>query len=179
MPRGQLLIWRERSLFVLTAMAVTYLAILPLGAKSNAAAVPDLFYCVTIAWVMRRPESAPVFLVAAASFLIDIVLGRPMGLWSLILVLASEYFRGRETGKGMQMRLLEWLSVSLLFLVMLIVYKFALTIGFAFSPNYTALAWHFLITALAYPFVVAVLYWGLNIRAPLPADRSRNMGRVS
>lgn len=179
MPRGQLLVWRERILYVLAAMAVTYLAILPLGAKSNAAAVPDLFFCMTIAWVMRRPESAPVFLVAVTSFLIDIVLGRPMGLWSLILVLASEYFRGRETGKGMQMHLLEWLSVSLLFLTMLITYKIALTVGFSFAPDYADLALHFLVTVITYPVVVAVLYWGLKIRSPLPADRSRNMGRVS
>ncbi len=179
MQRTHRVVGKEMLTYLLAVLAIIYLNLLPLRTGSAFSASPDLIYCLTIGWVMRRPDSAPVILVALAGLTADILLGRPLGLWALLMVLASEFFRNRETGKGLQMRLLEWFSVAASFLVILLAYKAVLTIGFSTAPTFTALAWHLLLTVVAYPPSVAVLYWGLKIRAPLAVDRSRSIGRVT
>lgn len=171
--------WRERGLYLLTAVVLIFIGVLPMQSRNLGAAVPDLTFCVTVAWVMRRPESAPAILVAIVCFAGDVLFGRPLGIWSFLMVAGTEYFRNRETGKGLQMRLLEWLSVAILFGIMLIAYRVILYASLTPAPGLPALFWHFLVTVLAYPPTVAVLYWLLKVRAPLPADRSRSIGRVA
>ncbi len=172
-------IWRARLAYLLISILIVYIAVLPLGVEPQSLSVPDLLFCVTIAWVMRRPETLPFSLIALVGLFADMVMGRPLGLWCLFLLLATEYFRGRETGKGIQMRLLEWLSVIVLFCAMLAGQWAVLKISLAPVPEMYDMAWHALFTGLSYPLVVATLYWIVNIRAPLPADKSRSLGRMA
>ncbi len=170
---------REGTIYVVVAVLSFYLNLLPLGTSFTKLSMPDLLYCATVAWVMRRPSSANLALVAAVSLLADILLARPLGLWTFFILLSSEYFRGRETGKGIQMRLIEWLSVSVVFGLMLLGQALVLKVSLSPTPSFQAMTWHVMTTVAAYPLVVSFLYWVIGIRAPLPADKSRSIGRVT
>lgn len=179
MARNRVTAWRESLTYLLVGIALIFVGLVPAGASAGGLVMPDLIYCLTMGWVMRRPGTVPVYLIVLLSLLADFLLSRPIGLWTLFILLASEYFRGRETGKGLQMRLIEWGSVALAFAIMLLGYKLVSAISFAPVPDIRQFALHFGLTVLAYPLCVAFMYWILNIRAPLPADRSRSIGRVT
>jgi rod shape-determining protein MreD len=176
-PRHAWIVWRERGLYALAVLAILTFGLLP-ALPSTGPFRPDLIAAMSLAWVMRRPESATLPMIAGAGLLSDILLGRPLGLWSIFMIVGSEIMRGRETGKGLQMRLAEWGLVTALFAVLTVCNW--LVLGLAAAPRVPAgqLAWHILATGLAYPPVVAALYFGLRIRAPQPADRSRRLARM-
>lgn len=171
--------WRERLVFLMAGIVILLVGLLPLGNAALGLSWPDLLYCMVIGWVWRRPELAPLPLIVVIGLLADLVSGRPLGLWTLLLVLGSEFFRGRAIGKGLSMRLVEWFSAASVFAVLVIAYKLVLAASFSASPPASKLALHVFVTSLAYPVVVAFLYWVLNIREPLPSQRSRSLGRMA
>jgi rod shape-determining protein MreD len=58
-------VWAYRGLYAALAFALLFLRMLPLGSVAGAWPGPDLLVCLTFAWVLRRPDYAPVLLVAA------------------------------------------------------------------------------------------------------------------
>jgi rod shape-determining protein MreD len=150
-------------------------SLLPLGTT----AVPDLLYCVVIAWTVRRPESAPLWTILALGLYADIMLSRPIGLGTLGLLLASEAMRanaGRFHGAPF---LLEWLAAVAAFALILAGIAALLRLAFADTPGLPVLLAHLTSTALAYPLVCVALVWGLGLRGPSRGRTGeRRLGRI-
>ena len=88
-------VWAWRVAFVGLAAAVTFFALLPFGASEQATPGPELTLCIVLAWVLRRPDYVPSWLIVLVVLLQDALLMRPLGLWTLIVLLAAEWQRRR------------------------------------------------------------------------------------
>ena len=127
---------------------------------------PDFLLCIIFAWTMRRPDYLPALLIAAVVLLEDMLLDRPPGLWTALVLLASEFVRGRvaltrELNFGV-----EWLLVSGLMVAMLLVYRmvFAMAMmpqtGFGFAM--IQVVW----SVMCYPVVVFLSRYVLDLHKP-------------
>jgi rod shape-determining protein MreD len=165
----------ETALLLGLGIVAVYAALIPLG-PGGGVAPPDLLYCLAVAWVIRRPATAPLWLVLLLGLFADVMLSRPIGLGALGLVLATEAFRARRGLLHGLPFVAEWLAAAAAFAVVLGAMQLALVLTFADPPGLAASLGHLLATALAYPLLVAGLALGLNLRAPAAARHS--LGRV-
>lgn len=88
-------VWSWRLLFVGLAGAITFFALLPFGPADAQVPGPELTLCLAAAWVLRRPDYVPPAIVVPVVLMQDMLLMRPIGLWTLIVLLATEWLRRR------------------------------------------------------------------------------------
>jgi rod shape-determining protein MreD len=88
-------VWTYRMIWAGAAFAVIFVALLPLGTGSDGWPGPDIVLCLAIAWIVRRPDFVPVWLLVGTLLLEDVLLVRPLGLWTLIVLVAGESLRRR------------------------------------------------------------------------------------
>ncbi len=167
----------ERIALPVLGIIAIYAALLPFSPGSGAP-VPDILYCLVIAWVLRRPASAPLAVVLVLGLLADFLLTRPIGLGALGLVLASEVIRGRSALLRGVPFVLEWLAAMLVFFCMLAAITLVLRVSFADAPGLGPLGWHIAATAAIYPFVALLLVLCLGFAAPRATPMGR-LGRLS
>jgi rod shape-determining protein MreD len=162
----------EKGLLIGLGVVAVYAALIPLGGGTP----PDLLYCLLVAWTIRRPASAPLWIVVGLGLFGDAMLSRPLGLGALALMLATEAFRANRTLLQGLPFLVEWLAASLVFAATLAGMQVALLLVLAERPNTDASVAYMLTTVLAYPLVVAGLALGLQLRAPGRTDHP--LGRM-
>jgi rod shape-determining protein MreD len=167
----------EKALFAGLGVAAVYAALVPLGPGSGLVP-PDLPYCLVVAWVIRRPATAPLAIVLLLGLFGDLMLSRPPGLGALGLVLASEVFRVRGRFLHGLPFPVEWVAATAAFATMLAAMQLALTVTLADPPGLAASLRYLLATALAYPLVVAGLVVCLHLRAPLAVRVGAPLGRL-
>ncbi|MER2508085.1 MAG: rod shape-determining protein MreD [Amaricoccus sp.] len=168
----------ERIALPLLGIVAIYAALLPFSPGSGAP-VPDILYCLVIAWVLRRPASAPLAVVLGLGLLADFLLSRPIGLGALGLVLASEIIRGRASLLRGVPFVLEWIAAMVLFVAMLAVETLVLRVSFADAPGLAPLGWHIAATVAIYPFVALLLILCLGFAAPRATPVGTRLGRLS
>ena len=88
-------IWLHRLLFIAIALLLLFLRLLPLGSMAGELPGPDVLLCIVFAWTMRRPDYLPALLITVVVLLDDMILMRPPGLWTALVVIASEFVRAR------------------------------------------------------------------------------------
>lgn len=159
-------VWLYRGIFVILALFVLFVRLLPLGTDAGRLPGPDLLLCVMLAWVMRRPDYLPVLMITALVFLEDIILMRPLGLWTALVVLATEFLRSRAALTRELSFAVEWMLIAGLMVGLLLGYRlfFALAFlpqsGFGFAMTQT------LWSILCYPLVVMASRLILDLRKP-------------
>jgi rod shape-determining protein MreD len=175
-------VWAHRILFVVLALVFLFFRLLPLGeviAPCGPEATgcrlmawfshmpgPDLLLCIIFAWTMRRPDYLPVLLIAAVVLLEDLIMLRPPGLWTGLVVLVSEIIRSRvalarELNFGV-----EWLLVSAMMVVMLIVYRMAFGLVLLPQPPFGFAMVQVIWSILCYPLVVFLSRVVLDLYKP-------------
>ena len=176
-------VWLHRVVFVVLALMFLFFRLLPMAHSEASGCVedaswcnamvwlarmpgPDLLVCIIFAWTMRRPDYLPVLLIAAVVLLEDLVLLRPPGLWTALVVVASEFVRSRvaltrELNFGV-----EWLLVSAMMLGMVFIYRLAFGMVFLPQPPFgfamVQVAW----SILCYPVVVFLSRVTLDLYKP-------------
>ena len=160
-------------MFVLLGLAILFVRLLPLTPGAVAWPGPDVLLCLTLAWVLRRPEQVPVLVIAALFMVENMLLQRPLGLWAAIVVLGTEAARPHEGRWREQAFLFEWLRVAVLILGMLMADRLAQAACFipddmAPRPPLGQVLLQFIATVSAYPLVVwaARVLVGLRHAAP-------------
>lgn len=173
--------WRQeqlifRALFVLIALLLLFIRLLPLGNAPGALPGPDILLCVIMAWIVRRPEFLPMPLILVVILAEDLILMRPPGLWTAIVILATEFLRGRIALTRELSFVVEWLLVSGVMLGMMLVYR--LTLGIAFVPQapFGFAIVQVLWSIAVYPVVVGLSHLALDLRKPATGEVD-NFGR--
>lgn len=159
-------LWLHRLLFLGVALVLLFLKLLPLAEEAGRLPGPDFLMCLIFAWMVRRPEYLPVLMVAAVVFLEDMLLMRPPGLWTALMILASEFIRSRVALTRELNFWVEWLLVAGLMLALFVAQRLAHAVVFLPQP---ALGYMLVQTGwsiLAYPVVVAVSRYGLDLHKP-------------
>lgn len=159
-------IWLYRALFVGLACTILFLRVLPLGGTAGAWPGPDLLLCLMLAWVTRRPDHLPAALIAVVVLLEDLILMRPPGLWAAIVVLATEFLRGRSALTRELGLMAEWLLIGSVVLAMLLGYRLVLGLAFVDQPGFGYAFAQAVGTILCYPLVVGLLHLALKLRKP-------------
>lgn len=177
MDTGALQIWGMRLLFVLLALLILFFHLLPLDPAPSNWAGPDVLVATVFAWAVRRPEYVPILLVAGVMLLADLMLQRPPGLWSVLVVCAAEWLKSRERRHRETTFALEWLTFAGTLIVITIIYRTVMMV-LILAPGTLMLSFlQLLMTILSYPAVVGVSYFVFGVRKSAPGDMDR-LGRT-
>ena len=163
-------IWLHRLLFLVVAALLMFIKLLPLQSTAGHLPGPDFLLCLILAWTVRRPEYLPVLMIAAVVLLEDMLLMRPPGLWTGLVILGSEFIRSRvaltrELNFGV-----EWLLVAGLMVAIFVTYRVVLAMSFLPQPAFGFALVQILWSVIAYPFVVAVSRYGLDLHKPATGE---------
>jgi rod shape-determining protein MreD len=167
--------WRQetlvfRTLFLVLALFLLFVRLLPLGSAPGALPGPDLMICLIMAWIVRRPDFLPMPLILVVILAEDLILMRPPGLWTALMVIATESLRSRIALTRELNLLVEWVLISGVMLGMMLAYR--LTLGLAFVPQapfgfvIVQLLWSIAI----YPVVVGLSRLALDLRKPATGE---------
>ncbi len=171
-------LWFYRLLFAAFALLAIAIPLLPLGFLASRLAMPDLFFALTIAWVVRSPKTAPLVLVALLAILADAVLSRPVGLWALLILILSELTRMndrliRDTGF-----IAEWLYFGAILTIMVILQNTVLFLTFAGAYPFNRLVQIVMLSMFWYPFIAGFLHYILRVRGPVSRNLPDRLGKV-
>jgi rod shape-determining protein MreD len=163
-------VWAHRALFAGLAFALLFLRLLPLGSVAGAWPGPDLLVCLTFAWVLRRPDYTPVLLIAAVLLLEDLLLMRPPGLWTAIIVLASEFLRQRGALAREISFAVEWLMVAAVMAASLMAFRCVLMLAMLPQVNLGQAMIQLIASILCYPVVVGASRLAFGVRKPATGE---------
>lgn len=170
--------WIEIALFILMGFVSIGLPLVPMGLAANSIAFPDAMFALFAAWVIRRPMSAPIIAIVFLGVLADAMMMRPLGLWALVLFVGMEVLRFSERAFRDIPFVLEWVYVSVLLGLMLMLQNLLLFASFDSAYVFADVFWHWVRSVAAYPVVVAILHWVLHIRAYKKDNRPNRLGFI-
>ena len=162
-------VWLHRLAFAGVAAAFTFVALLPFGAGEGGWPGPEVIVCLVAAWVLRRPDYVPVWLLLLVLLLDDALLMRPLGLWALIVLLLSEYLRRRVDPSQALPFASEMALVSTGIALAFAANHLALVVLLAPTPPLGGLVAHAAVTIAFYP-LVALLSHLAGIRRLAPGE---------
>lgn len=168
--------WIFRGLFLALALVLLFLRLLPLSHEAGAFPGPDLLICLILAWVVRRPDFLPMPLILTVMLVEDLILMRPPGLWTAIVVITTEFLRSRVALTRELSFLVEWALVSGLMIGMMLVYRLILGISLVPQPAFGFAIVQVLWSIALYPLVVALSRLVLDLRKPAMGEVD-NFGR--
>ena len=164
-------IWLMRAGFVLLALFILFVHLLPLQTKPPVHfAPPDMLMLFAFAWAVRRPELVPSMLLALIFLLADLLLQRPPGLWALMLLLATERLKAQSLSLRDAGFFTECLSVAALIVFVFVGYRVILGVLIVDLPPLGIWIVHMLMTLICYPIAVFVTHWVMRIRKYAPGD---------
>jgi rod shape-determining protein MreD len=169
-------VWVYRAGFVVIALALLFLRMLPLGSMAGDWPGPDLLLCLMLAWVTQRPDHLPTGLIALVVLTEDMILMRPPGLWTAIVVLATEFLRGRSTLTRELGFMAEWLLIAGVMIAMLLSYRLVFAVAFMAQPGFGFAFAQTVGSILIYPLIVWLLRVVIRLRKP-SAGEVDGMGR--
>lgn len=143
--------------YIAIGFAILFFRLMPLSPGEPGLPGPDLMLCLTFAWLLRRPDQLPVVVVVTLSLTGDLILDRPIGLWSLLILVATETLRPRAQRWADQAFVFEWLRIATLIGLMLIGYRVMMILFLLPVPALAPVMLQWLATVTAYPFVVLAL----------------------
>ena len=123
-----------------------------------------------MAWVMRRPDYLPDWLIAAVVLAEDLILMRPPGLWTALVVMGSEFIRSRAALTRELNFVVEWLLVTGLMVAMLLAYRLVFALALLPQLPFGFAVVQVLWSALAYPLVVGASRLVLDLRKPATGE---------
>lgn len=157
-------VWLGRMVYLAAALVLVFLQLLPLDVRPETWASPDWLLALTFAWVARRPEHVPVFLIALVFLLADFLFQRPPGLWSALIVIASEMLRARVSGIRSMPFAVEWGTVALAITACTLGDRLVQTMVMALQAPLGVTLIQMIMTIVFYPLVVglAQILFGLT-----------------
>ncbi|MDE0530232.1 MAG: hypothetical protein OXI01_02100 [Albidovulum sp.] len=166
--------WLQRIAIAVATLALLAFALTPTGQAPSRYPPPDAIFCFLAAIVVRRPTLMPTYMVVGIGLLCDIVLFRPIGLWTLALLGATEFLRGKiENIRGLPF-IFEWMVVSAAFLGALAAYFAVLTIFLTQQSELGLFLMHYLATVIAYPVFVGAANVVFRVRKLHPSEEGRH-----
>ncbi|MBD3764228.1 MAG: rod shape-determining protein MreD [Rhodobacterales bacterium] len=147
-----------------------FLRLLPLDSAPGGLPGPDLLLAVTFAWVLRRPDFVPVWLIALILLMEDLLLMRPPGLWAALVVLGAEFLRSRAAFSRELGLLLEWAMVAVVMVLAALAYRLVLAVAFLPQVALGQALVQVAITILCYPAVVALSRLAFGLRKPATGE---------
>ena len=163
-PRSARHLWGYRALFLALCAGVMISKMLPLSLGATGLPGPDLLLALTLAWLLRQPALVQLGSILVVFLLADFLFQRPPGLWTLLVVLASESLRRRRLTMTEFTFFLEWSAFTGAVFALILLERLVLWLLMVDpAPLGLSLA-HAIVTAAIYPIVVAVSKFLFGLR---------------
>ena len=163
-------VWAQRLIISILLIVLATSGPLPHLQLPDPIMPPDFAFCIVAAWIIRRPDSVPLQIVAAAALLEEILLLLPLGLWSSAAVISAMFLRERVHGIQRSTFLFEWFLVSVTFLFAVFACGLLQLVLFIPPVPFQLILAEAVATAMAYPVVVVILNMIFGIRHMTPTE---------
>jgi rod shape-determining protein MreD len=158
------------ALFLALAAATGFVAILPVNPGRTALPWPDLMLGLALVWVVRRPDLLPLWPIAAVTLAGDFLLHRPPGLWTALVILGTEFLRGRSVLIRDLPFFMEWAIVAAVVAAMTLGFRAALAITLTGVPPLVPALAHMALTVLAYPVMATLSRYVFGVGKVSPGE---------
>lgn len=162
--------WLGRLSFTLIAVVLIFARLLPLDTMPRHWAPPDIVLAITVAWVVRRPDFLPAWLIVAIFLLCDILFQRPPGLWTLMVLILTEGLRSRSEGLRNVPFLLEWATVAVGLILIAVLNRTILAILLEPRAPLGLTLSQLALTILVYPVILLASQILFGMRRPAPGE---------
>ena len=125
----------------------------PISNSPSGIETPDILLCLIFSWVVYDPRSASVWSVLALCLLADILWLRPLGLWSMLTLIASELVRHYRLDIIKQGTLTQSFYFLIYFCLIIAGVQLIYVIGVLKSLDFTVWLKYFLVTCIAFPIL--------------------------
>jgi len=159
-------LWVHRVIFLAVALILTFVRLLPLQTTAGHLPGPDLLVCVIFAWMVRRPEYLSALMIGVVVLSEDMLLMRPPGLWAALVLIGAEFIRARSALTRELSFGVEWLLVSGVIFAVTFANRTILGLAFVDQPAFGFSLMQIIWSILAYPAVVALSRYGLDLYKP-------------
>ena len=159
-----------RGIFLMLCGFLIFYKLLPLSTLPSRIPSPDLLFVFTAAWIMRRPNFAPVWLIVPLHLLADLLFMRPPGLWAAISLLGYEFLRNKRLGPSEIPIVGEIPLAAGAFTAMFVSYTVVLLVFGVQTAGLWPSVLHILITIAAYPFAILATHFIFRVRKLRPGD---------
>ncbi|ARE41091.1 Rod shape-determining protein MreD [Rhodovulum sp. P5] len=164
--------WIYRSVFCLWAAVFAVVMILPLETRPGRLPGPEWMLCLTFAWLQRRPDFVPAWLIAGVFLSLDMLLMRPPGLMTAFVLLGSEFLRSRQYGTGEMTFGTEWLTAAAAIVAVFLCDGLVLGLFAVPEADFGRQVVQAVLTVLAYPFIAALSHYGFRVQRQTPGTLS-------
>jgi rod shape-determining protein MreD len=164
-------IWSYRATFVFLVAVVVFVQLLPLRPGPRGIPGPDVIILIAFSWIVMRPDFVPVALLAGVFLLADLLLMRPPGLWTALVVLGGEFLRSRQAQMRAASFVVEWAIVGLLICAVTVAYALILMVFGVPQPSLGLTILRLLFTILCYPLVVILAGRAFGLRKVRAGDQ--------
>ncbi|MGC9420166.1 MAG: rod shape-determining protein MreD [Rhodovulum sp.] len=162
--------WAYRLIYVAVAGAVVFVQILPLEERSGILPGPDWMLCLTFAWLQRRPDYLPPWLIAGVFLMLDMLLMRPPGLLTALALIGAEFLRARQQVSVEMPFGPEWLQTAGTVAGIFLAQWAVLSLFGVAEADFGLLAVQAVMTALAYPLVALASRYLFGVRRVTPGE---------
>ena len=159
-------VWLHRLIFLGVALVITFVRLLPLQTTAGHLPGPDLLLCLIFAWMVRRPEYLSALMIGVVVLAEDILLMRPPGLWTALVLIGAEFIRARSALTRELNFGVEWLLVAGVIFGVFFANRTILDMAFVNQPTFGFSLLQIIWSVAAYPVVVALSRYGLDLYKP-------------
>lgn len=159
-------IWVGRMVFIGLAMIIIFGQLLPLDTRPSVWAPPNWLLAITLTWVVRRPDYAPVFVVAGIFLLTDLLFQRPPGLWTALVVVLTEILRARTASMRDLPLLLEWGTVAMGIVAITLTYRAVVMVVMLPQQPFALTLIEMVMTIVFFPVVVLIAQFVFGVGRP-------------
>jgi rod shape-determining protein MreD len=167
-------LWLMRATFVALALMFMFANLLPLKTTPQAWAGPDLLTGLTFAWALRRPAYVPMLVIVGVFLLADFLLHRPPGLWTLLVLLLSEWLKKRGRQVQDNTFAAEWVTMAGALFALFLAYRMILSILIVETGAFSLWAMQYGMTVAAYPFIVGLSFIAFGLRRTGPGEKDQS-----
>lgn len=160
----------HRLLYVTLAALFVFVSILPLETRTGLLPGPAWMVCLTFAWLQRRPDYLPPWLIMLVFLMLDLLLLRPPGLLTALVLIGSEFLRSRQHASVEAAFGSEWLMTGATIVLVFLAQGTILALFDVPEADLGRLAFQAVVTLIAYPAVVLVSRVGFGVRPVSPGD---------
>jgi len=166
-----------RAGFALLVLLILFFQLLPQQMVPRSWAGPEWVTLFAFAWAVRRPDLLPPVLLGLLLLLADLLLGRPPGLWSVLVLLATERLKMRSLSLRDSTLAAEIIEVSLTLIAVSLIYQVLISLLLIESAFWGLTATQTLTSLIAYPLVILITHSAMRVRKSAPGDLDPAGGR--
>jgi rod shape-determining protein MreD len=161
---------RVAVLFTATFAVILFVRLIPLDLMPGQIAPPDILFALLVGLLVRRPRAVPMVLVVGLFLLNDILLQKPLGLWTLVVFAISELVRSSRNEVREMLFLSEWVWFAGLYGAASAAHLALRIVLFIPRDPLTLVLPMIIFTIAVYPLVVLFLNLVFGVQKPVRRD---------